>query len=128
MHAHSIKWNAGISYPHSRACPMIGSFLLRFTYCDNRVRDRDSNIIFRCSFIGYFFSGVLYCDNRDRVSVFAYDTKWGTSKHAPLYKSDCLIFRCSFYYVSTISISLSNIIKVLVLQSFTNKYGKMLEK
>jgi hypothetical protein len=49
--------SAGISYPHSRASPLIGSFLLGFTYCDERERESNRNINFRCSFIGYFFPG-----------------------------------------------------------------------
>jgi hypothetical protein len=57
IHAPCVNWSAGISYPHSRACPLIGSFLLGFTYCDETERESDKNIIFRCSFIGYFFPG-----------------------------------------------------------------------
>jgi hypothetical protein len=54
IHAPCVNWSAGISYPHSRVCPLIGSFLLGFTYCDWRERESDRNVIFRCSFIGYF--------------------------------------------------------------------------
>jgi hypothetical protein len=43
--------------PHSRACPLIGSFLLGFAYCDGREGESDRNIILRCSFIGYFSPG-----------------------------------------------------------------------
>jgi hypothetical protein len=57
IHAQCGNWCAGISYPYSRACPLIGSFLLGFTYCDGRERECDRNIIFRCSFIDYFFLG-----------------------------------------------------------------------
>jgi hypothetical protein len=52
-----INWSAGISYLHSRACPLIGSILLGFTYCDGSERESYSNITFKCSFIGYFFLG-----------------------------------------------------------------------
>jgi hypothetical protein len=52
---------------HSRACPLIGSFLLGFTYCDGREMKSDRNIIFRCSFIGFFCSGASYRDNKERV-------------------------------------------------------------
>jgi hypothetical protein len=45
--------------PHSRACPLIGSFLLGFTYCDGRERKSG------CSFIG----------NKERVFMFDYETK-----------------------------------------------------
>jgi hypothetical protein len=57
IHAQCVNWSAGISYPHSRACPLIGSFLLGFTYCDGRERESDRNVIFRCSFIGSFLPG-----------------------------------------------------------------------
>jgi hypothetical protein len=50
-----VYLSACSSYPHSRACPLIGSFLLEFTYCDGKERENDRSIIFRCSFIGYFF-------------------------------------------------------------------------
>jgi hypothetical protein len=60
--------------PHSRACPLIGSFLLGFTYCDGRERESDRNIIFRCSFIGSFFLG-LYSVKKERVLMFDYETK-----------------------------------------------------
>jgi hypothetical protein len=55
IHAQCGNWSAGISYPHSRSFPLIGSFLLGFTYCDGRERERGRNIIFRCSFIGNLF-------------------------------------------------------------------------
>jgi hypothetical protein len=38
IHAQCLNWSAGICYPHSLACPLIGSFLLEFTYCDGRER------------------------------------------------------------------------------------------
>jgi hypothetical protein len=57
IHAQCVNWSAGISYPHSRACPLIGLFCPGFTYCDDRERDSDGNVIFRCSFFGYFFVG-----------------------------------------------------------------------
>jgi hypothetical protein len=57
IHAQCVYWSAGISYPHSRACPLIGSCLLGFTYCDGRERESDRNIIFRCSFIGSILPG-----------------------------------------------------------------------
>jgi hypothetical protein len=34
IHVHCVNWSAGISYPHSTACPLTGSFLLGFSYCD----------------------------------------------------------------------------------------------
>jgi hypothetical protein len=57
VHAQCVNWSAGISYPYSRTCPLIGSFLLGFTYCYCRERKSGRIIIFRCSFIGYFFGG-----------------------------------------------------------------------
>jgi hypothetical protein len=57
MHSACVNWSAGISYPYSRACPLIGSFLPGFTYCDGKERESDRNIIFRSSFIGTFFLG-----------------------------------------------------------------------
>jgi hypothetical protein len=57
IHAQCVNWSAGISYPHSRACPLIGSFCPGFTYGDDREMDSDGNVIFRCSFIGNFFVG-----------------------------------------------------------------------
>jgi hypothetical protein len=57
IHVQCINWRAGISYPHSRACPLIGSFLMGLTYCDDREKENDGNISFRCLFIGYFFLG-----------------------------------------------------------------------
>jgi hypothetical protein len=33
------NWSADINYPNSRSCPMIGSFLLGFIFCDGRERD-----------------------------------------------------------------------------------------
>jgi hypothetical protein len=68
IHAQCVYWSAGISYPHSRACPLIGSFLLGFTYCNGRERESDRNVIFRCSFIGSFFSGF-------HIVTTGYDTK-----------------------------------------------------
>jgi hypothetical protein len=55
MHAQCGNWSAGISNSHSKACSLIGSFLLGFTFCDGRERESDRNIRFRSSFIGYFF-------------------------------------------------------------------------
>jgi hypothetical protein len=57
VHVYCINWSTGISYPHSKACPLIGSFFLGFTYFDRRERENDRNIIFRCSFIGNFYLG-----------------------------------------------------------------------
>jgi hypothetical protein len=55
IHAQCVNWSEGMRYPHCRACPLIGSFCLGFTYCDDGERESDRNIIFRCSFFGYFF-------------------------------------------------------------------------
>jgi hypothetical protein len=55
IHAQCVNWSAGISYPHCRACPLIGPFCLGFTYCDGGESESERNIIFRCSFIGSFF-------------------------------------------------------------------------
>jgi hypothetical protein len=57
IHAQCVNWGAGISYPHSRAIPLICSFCPGLTYCDDSERDSDGNVIFRCSFIGCFFVG-----------------------------------------------------------------------
>jgi hypothetical protein len=48
IHAQCVNWSAGISYQHSRACPLIGSFLVGFTYLDGRERES-------CSSTDYFF-------------------------------------------------------------------------
>jgi hypothetical protein len=111
IHAQCGNWSAGISYPHSRTCPLIGSFLLGFTYCDGRERKSDRNVIFRCSFIGSFLPGfhivttgnVLLCltmiqkrkDTKTLSNLI--NTRGG---YAPSYKSDSLVFRCSFYYLN----------------------------
>jgi hypothetical protein len=75
IHAQCANWSAGISYPHSRACPLIGSFTLGFTYCDGRERESDRNITFRCSSIGYFFPGFHIVSYRELSFMFDYDTK-----------------------------------------------------
>jgi hypothetical protein len=56
------------------------------------------------------FPGVSYCDNRELVFMFDYYTKEKEHQntrqiwfilggYAPSYKSDSLVFRCSFYYL-----------------------------
>jgi hypothetical protein len=69
--AQCVNWSAGIKYPLARVCPLIGSFCLGFTYCEDRERNSDRNIIVHW----LLFSGVSYCDNRERVFMFYYDTK-----------------------------------------------------
>jgi hypothetical protein len=69
-----VNWIAGISYLHSKECTLVGSFW--FTYCDDKERNNDKNIIFRCSFIGYFYLGFhIVITRKERVFIFAYDTK-----------------------------------------------------
>jgi hypothetical protein len=107
IYAQYVNWSAGIRYPHSWAWPVIGSFLLGFTYCDGRETDNERNIIFRCSFIGYFFLGFILWQQGKCVYVWLWYKRERTSKHsaiwliigsyAPSYKSDSLVFRCSFY-------------------------------
>jgi hypothetical protein len=85
-----------------------GSFLLGFTYCDGRETKRDRNMIFKCSFIGYFFLGFHIVKQGTRFYVWLWYKSERTPKHsaiwlilggyAPSYKSDSLVFRCSFYY------------------------------
>jgi hypothetical protein len=94
-----------ISYPHSRACPLIGSFLLGFTYCDGRERESDRNIILRCSFIVLFLRGFILWQQGTCFYVCLWYKRERISKHSaisalgPSYKSDSLVFRCSFYYL-----------------------------
>jgi hypothetical protein len=45
-----VNWSAGLSYPHSRACLLIGSFCWGLL-----IVTTDRNIIFICSLIGFFF-------------------------------------------------------------------------
>jgi hypothetical protein len=75
IHEQCVNWSAGISYSHFRAFPLIGLFLLGFTYCDGRERESDGNIIFILLVHWLLFSGVSYCDNRERVFMFDCDTK-----------------------------------------------------
>jgi hypothetical protein len=70
IHAQYVNWSAGISFPHSGACPLIGSFLLGFISCVGRARKRIQMLVH-----WLLFSGVSYCDNRERVFMFDYDTK-----------------------------------------------------
>jgi hypothetical protein len=104
-----INWNTGISYAYSRACPLIGSFCPGFTYCDDRERDSNGNVIFRCSFIGYILWSFILRYQGTCFYVWLWYKNERTSKHstiwfilggyAPSYKSDSLVFRCSFYYL-----------------------------
>jgi hypothetical protein len=86
IHAHCVNWSAGIRYPHSTACPLIGSFLLGFTYCNGRKRENDRNDIFRCSFIGYYFLEFYIVTTGN---VFFYVWLWykreKTSKHSAIW-------------------------------------------
>jgi hypothetical protein len=102
-----------LSCTHFRACPMIGSFFLGFTYCDGRERNSDRNIIFKCSFIGYFFSGVSYYDNTEHVIIV--DTKekdHQNSRQSNLYSGATpprthqisIVFRCSVYYLYSLKL------------------------
>jgi hypothetical protein len=110
IHAQCVNWSAGISYPHCRACPLIGSFLLGFTYCDGRQSESDKNIIFRCSFIGSFLPGFQIVTTGNEFLCLTMIQKRNNIKHsaiwlilgryAPSYKSDSLVFRCSFYYLT----------------------------
>jgi hypothetical protein len=70
IHAQCVNWSAGISNPHYRACPLIGSFLLGFTYCGGRERKSIRNIIFRCSFIGNFSLGFHIVTTRNVFYVW----------------------------------------------------------
>jgi hypothetical protein len=74
-HAQCVNWSVGISYPHYRACPLTGSFLQVFTYCDGRETESDEILYSDASSLVIFFSGDSYCDNRERVLMFDYDTK-----------------------------------------------------
>jgi hypothetical protein len=50
------------------------------------------------------FCRVSFCGIRERVFVFDYDTKHQNTRQSdlyPSYKSDSLVFRCSFYYLNT---------------------------
>jgi hypothetical protein len=72
IHALCVNWSASISYSHSRACPLTGSILLGFTYCDSRER--------------LLFPWVSYFDNREQVFMFDYDTK--EKEHQNTWQSD----------------------------------------
>jgi hypothetical protein len=61
-------------FPHSRAYPLSGSFLLGLTYCDRRERDSD-RISYSDACTLFLFSGVSYCDQREHVFIFVYETK-----------------------------------------------------
>jgi hypothetical protein len=86
IYAQCVNLSADIRYPHSRACQLIGSFLLGFTYCDVRERESDRNIIFRWSCIAYLIPGfhILTTSN-----VFFYIWLWykreRTSKHSAIW-------------------------------------------
>jgi hypothetical protein len=72
-HAQCVNLSEGITYPHSRACPLILTSEKR----------KMIGILFIC----YFFSWVSYCHNRQHVFIFAYDTKEKkTSKHLAIRK------------------------------------------
>jgi hypothetical protein len=102
IHAQCVNWSAGISYPHSRECPLICSFLLGFTYCDGRERESDRIIIFRCSFICFFLPGfhivttgnVFLCLTmiQKRKNIKTLGNLIYTRGYAPSYKSDSLVF------------------------------------
>jgi hypothetical protein len=106
IHAQCVKLRTGISYPLSRAFLLIGSY-----FGDLLIVTTEKEIAIEmsyadtCSLI-YFLLGF-------HIVIF-YVSLWykkkGTSKHsaicfllggiAPSYKSDCLVFRCSFYYLA----------------------------
>jgi hypothetical protein len=89
--------------------PIIGSVLLGFTYCDGRERESD---IFRCLFIGYFFPGLHIVSTgnvilgltmiQKRKNIKTLGNLINTRGYAPSYKSDNLVFRCSFYYLKSV--------------------------
>jgi hypothetical protein len=85
IHAPCVNWSAGISYPHSRACPLIGSFLLGFTYCDGRERESDRNVISRCSFIGSFLPGFHIVIQGTCFYVWLWYKRERTPKHSAIW-------------------------------------------
>jgi hypothetical protein len=54
---------------------LIGSFCPGFTYCDDRERDSDGNIIFICPFIRYIFVGFHIVVSGNVFFMFDYDIK-----------------------------------------------------
>jgi hypothetical protein len=88
----------------------LAHFLLGFTYCDDRkwkateksYLDARSSVTFLRSFILWqqgtcFFVWLWY--KRERTSK--HSAIWYIfGGYAPSYKSDSLVFRCSFYYLS----------------------------
>jgi hypothetical protein len=74
IHAQCVNWSAGISYPHSRAIPLIGSFCwgLLIVTAD---KGKTTGICYSDLVHWLLFSGVSYCDNRERVFMFDYYTK-----------------------------------------------------
>jgi hypothetical protein len=105
-----ISWSGvqilvDISYLHSRAYPLIGSFFLGFTYCDGREWDSNRNIIFRWSFIGYFFLGFHIVTTGNVFLLLSMIQKKKNIKtlsnlfYAPSYKSDSLMVWFFFYYM-----------------------------
>jgi hypothetical protein len=113
IHAKCVNWSAGISYPHYRACSLIGSFLLGFTSCHGRETESDRNTIFRCSFICYFFWGFILWLQGTCFYVWLWYKRERAPKHpaiwlilggyAPSYKSDSLVFRYFFIYLNILA-------------------------
>jgi hypothetical protein len=85
IHEQCGNWSEGISYPHSRSYPLIGSFLLGFTYCDGRERESGRNIIFRCLIIGYFFPGLKLCQQGTCFYVWLLYKRERTPKHSAIW-------------------------------------------
>jgi hypothetical protein len=56
------------------AWPLIGSFLLEFTFCGLRMEKRQKYHI-QMLVHWLLFTGLSYCDNRERVFMFDCDTK-----------------------------------------------------
>jgi hypothetical protein len=69
-----MNWSASINYPHSRACPLIGSFLLGFTDV-TEAKGTAIALSYSDARLLVPFSGVSNYDNRERVFMFDYHKK-----------------------------------------------------
>jgi hypothetical protein len=109
IHAPCVNWSAGFSYPHPRACPLIGSFccgLLIVTA--EKVKATEISYL-DARLLVTFLRGFILWQQGTYFYVWLWYKRERTSKHsalwlilggyAPSYKSDSLVFRCSFYYL-----------------------------
>jgi hypothetical protein len=99
IHAQCVNWSVGISYPHSRACPLIGSFLLGFKYCDGTERESAEMSYSDVRSLVHFCRGFILWQQGTCFYVWLWYKRERTPKHSAIWLSDSLVFRCSFYYI-----------------------------